>query len=222
MKRSQLPALRMAMKNYDRVKDVARLPRPQRDVLQNYNAALQRAAFGSTASVGAIRRNIMNSAEVEGAVIAEETINESYQPPQVLVLRRTGIRIFPDGMRVAMYSNERMNVKFTVPFSATGVSDALPNVTAEEIELEEIMENLEQVSKFAQEESPKTTSRHMKFADGTKLKVSHGAAKAIHMVHGALNDENKQKFAEMLKNPKEFEKAANFALSKVDFTINKK
>ena len=91
-----------------------------------------------------------------------------------------------------------------------------------EIELEEIMENLEQVSKFAQEESPKTTSRHMKFADGTKLKVSHGAAKAIHMVHGALNDENKQKFAEMLKNPKEFEKAANFALSKVDFTINKK
>jgi hypothetical protein len=163
----------------------------------------------------------MNSTEVEGEVIAEEALNESYQPPQVLVLRRTGIRIFPDGMRVAMYSNERMKVKFTVPFSSTGVSDALPNVTAEEVELEDVMESIEQVSKYAQEKSPKQTSRHMKFADGTKMPVAHGVAKAIHMVHGALNDENKKKFADMLTNPKGFNKAAKFALNSVDFKINK-
>jgi hypothetical protein len=62
----------------------------------------------------------------------------------------------------------------------------------------------------------------MKFDDGSKLKVSHGAAKAIHMVHGALNDDNKKKFVEMLNNPKGFEKAANFAMSKVSFTIGGK
>jgi hypothetical protein len=42
------------------------------------------------------------------------------------------------------------------------------------------------------------------------------------MVHGALNDENKKKYAEMLTHPKGFEKAANFALSKVQFTIGGK
>jgi hypothetical protein len=62
----------------------------------------------------------------------------------------------------------------------------------------------------------------MRFDDGSKLKVSHGAAKAIHMVHGALNDENKKKFAEMLTTPKGFEKAANFAMSKVSFKIGDK
>jgi hypothetical protein len=87
---------------------------------------------------------------------------------------------------------------------------------------EDVMENLDQVAKYAQEESPKQTSRHMKFDDGSKLKVSHGAAKAIHMVHGALNDDNKKKFVEMLNNPKGFEKAANFAMSKVSFTIGGK
>jgi hypothetical protein len=42
------------------------------------------------------------------------------------------------------------------------------------------------------------------------------------MVHGALNDENKKKFAEMLTTPKGFEKAANFAMSKVSFKIGDK
>ncbi len=71
----------------------------------------------------------------------------------------------------------------------------------------------------ANKEQPKAMAKHMKFADGSKLKVSHGAAKAIHMVHGALNDENKKKFADMLTHPKGFEKAAHFALSKVSFKI---
>jgi hypothetical protein len=84
------------------------------------------------------------------------------------------------------------------------------------------MESLEQVSAYAQQESPKAAAKHMKFADGSKLKVSHGAAKAIHMVHGALNDENKKKYAEMLTHPKGFEKAAHFALSRVQFTIGGK
>jgi hypothetical protein len=84
------------------------------------------------------------------------------------------------------------------------------------------MESLEQVAAYAQQEQPKALAKHMKFADGSKLKVSHGAAKAIHMVHGALNDENKKKFADMLTTPKGFEKAAHFALSKVEYTIGGK
>jgi hypothetical protein len=153
-----------------------------------------------------------------------EAIQDEIQLAPMLVLRRKGIRIFPDGRRVALYTNDKLGLVFTIPYmpgnAGTLTPTVIPGVQTEEVE--EIMESLDQVAKYAQENSPKQTSRHMKFADGSKLKVSHGAAKAIHMVHGALNDENKNKFADMLTNPKGFEKAAHFALSKVQFTIGGK
>jgi hypothetical protein len=110
---------------------------------------------------------------------------------------------------------------FTIPYTPgeVGKPVTIPGVQSEETDL---MESLEQVAAYASQESPKALAKHMKFADGSKLKVSHGAAKAIHLVHGALNDENKKKFAEMLKTPKGFEKAAHFALSKVEYTIGGK
>lgn len=169
------------------------------------------------------KKSLMNSYEIiDKEQICEATLRDEVNPPPMLVLKRTGIRIFPDGRRVAMYVNSRMGLTFTIPYSPTGTStDAtVPGVKTEEVE--HVMESLDQVSKYAQEELPKQTSRHMKFADGSKLRVSHGAAKAIHMVHGALNDENKKKFADMLTSPKGFEKAAHFALSKVQFTIGDK
>ena len=120
-----------------------------------------------------------------------------------------------------MYTNDKLGLVFTIPYTPSNVSSpvTIPGVQAEETD---IMESLEQVAAYAQQESPKATSKHMKFADGSKLKVSHGAAKAIHMVHDALNDENKKKFADMLSHPKGFEKAAHFAMSRVKFTIGDK
>lgn len=47
-------------------------------------------------------------------------------PAPMLVLRRKGIRIFPDGRQVALYTNDKYNLVFTVPFggSASNVQDA--------------------------------------------------------------------------------------------------
>ena len=168
------------------------------------------------------KKSLMNSYEIiDKEHICEATLRDEVNPPPMLVLKRTGIRIFPDGRRVAMYVNSRMGLTFTIPYSPTGTStDAtVPGVKTEEVE---IMESLDQVAKFAQQENVTSNAKHFKFADGSKLKVSHGAAKAIHMVHGALNDENKKKFADMLNTPQGFEKAAHFALSKVKFTIGDK
>ena len=174
---------------------------------------------------GSIRKEeyeIIDVSEVQD--LAEASFKDEQNPPVMLVLKRRGIRIFPDGKRVALYTNDKLGLTFTIPYMPTGTSSqgVIPGVQTEETEVEEMMESLEQVAKFAQEESPKQTSRHMKFADGSKLKVSHGAAKAIHLVHGALNDDNKKKFETLLQDPKGFEKAAHFALNRVDFTINKK
>lgn len=50
----------------------------------------------------------------ESTHLRNETI-----PAPMLVLRRRGIRIFPDGSRVAMYTNDKYNLIFTVPYGNT-------------------------------------------------------------------------------------------------------
>lgn len=213
MKTSELPALKIAMARHAKVGDVGKLPKNQRDILDRYYKSTSDAALGSQQSLAAVRRNIMNGYEISrDDYITEATFQD---PPMVLVLKRKGIRIFPDGKRVALYVNEKLNLSVSMPYSSTGPEQNLVGVS------EEIMESLEQVAAYAQQDNVTSHAKHFKFADGSKLKVSHGAAKAIHMVHGALNDENKKKFADMLTTPKGFEKAAHFALSKVNFTINK-
>ena len=214
MKTSELPALKIAMARHAKVGDVAKLPKNHRDVLDRYYKSTSTAALGSQQSVAAVRRNIMSGYEISrDDYITEATFQD---PPMVLVLKRKGVRIFPDGKRVALYVNEKLNLSVSMPYSSTGPEQNLVGVSEETV-----MENIDQVAAFAQQDNVTSNAKHFKFVDGSKLKVSHGAAKAIHMVHGALNDENKKKFADMLTTPKGFEKAAHFALSKVNFTINK-
>jgi hypothetical protein len=167
---------------------------------------------------------LSNSYEVTDKEQITESLQDEINPPPMLVLRRKGIRIFPDGRRVALFTNDKLGLVFTIPYNvnAPGSPGVIPGVQSEETETEDLLENLDQVAKYAQQDNVTSHAKHFKFADGSKLKVSHGAAKAIHMVHGALNAENKKKFADMLTTPKGFEKAAHFALSKVNFTIGGK
>jgi hypothetical protein len=45
----------------------------------------------------------------------DESIKDNIPAP-MLVLRRRGIRIFPDGRKVALYTNDKYNLVFTVPY----------------------------------------------------------------------------------------------------------
>lgn len=228
MSSSELPRLKLALRRHAQVGDIAKLPKQHRDVLTKYYDATSSAAIGSQQAFQAVRKNLMQHNEIEGDEVLTEAIagfKDEQNPPMVIVLQRKGIRIFPDGKKVAMYHNKQLGLVITIPYAGTGNSpgEIIPgtNVQMEEIE-SDIMENLDQVAAYAQQDNVTSHAKHMKFADGSKLKVSHGAAKAIHIVHGALNDENKKKFADMLTTPKGFEKAAHFALSKVKFTIGDK
>jgi hypothetical protein len=187
------------------------------DMLDRTSMSQFRGTLQRLRQVKGMREDV-ETLEVLDVEQISEALQDEIQPGPMLVLRRKGIRIFPDGRRVALYTNDKYNLVFTIPYTpgAVGSPVVIPGIQSEETE---IMESLDQVAAYAQQEQPKATAKHMKFADGSKLKVSHGAAKAIHMVHGALNDENKKKFADMLTTPKGFEKAAHFALSRVKFTI---
>ena len=61
--------------------------------------------------------------------LRESIRGDEMSPAPMLVLRRRGIRIFPDGRRVALYSNDKYKLVFTIPFGdnskpIVGVADA--------------------------------------------------------------------------------------------------
>ena len=48
-----------------------------------------------------------------------ESLKDETSPAPMLVLRRRGIRIFPDGSRVALYTNDKYNLVFTIPYGTS-------------------------------------------------------------------------------------------------------
>lgn len=50
---------------------------------------------------------------------SEEMIQEGLQdPPMIVVLRRTAIRLFPGNQRVALYTNDKLGIEVSVPYEA--------------------------------------------------------------------------------------------------------
>ncbi len=137
----------------------------------------------------------------------EEVIEEQIKgmPPFVLVLKRQAFRLYPNGLRVALYYNDKLGKYFSVPY--TEDAGAMTTIQAEETEqLEEAV--IDQLHKIV---SSKQAQR-VKFGDGSTRSVDHFTASAITQVHNALNDDNKKKFADMVhKSPAHLVKASDFA-----------
>jgi len=151
-------------------------------------------------------RRAVREDEIITTDLVEGSIDTPPDPPIVLVLKRKSIRLFPDGTRVALYFNNKLNRFFTVPY---GSQITAPLQQNESVELEEaVMDTLHKIVKNKQAKS-------VKFASGHTRKVDHYTASAITNVHNALNDDNKKKFANMVhKSPEHFVKASDFAFSK--------
>ena len=146
----------------------------------------------------------------------EDNVIPPSDPPFVLLLKRRAVRLFPDGTKVALYYNDKLKKVFSVPFNSQymGFNSMAPVIQAEGMDeqgemLEEaVMDTLHKIvsNKSAQK---------VKFASGETRTVDHFTASALTQVHGALNDDNKKKFADMVhKSPGHFTKAADFAFSK--------
>lgn len=226
MKPTELPQLKIALARQQKMGDVARLSRQHRDILSKYHASLANAAYGSTTSVQALRRNLMNHYDVlDKDQITESVFKDEISPPPMMVLKRKGIRIFPDGRRVALYTNDKMGLVISIPYKGSGTrTEIIPGVQAEEVDLFEsaddnkIFENIEHIKDIVTNKQAKK----LKFLDGGHLNVDHTTAHAIHLVHNALNDENKAKVAKMLSHSKgQFMKVADFALKNTAYKINK-
>lgn len=188
---SDLPMLRTALNSMQNKGDIAKLPLQQRAILQKYNKAIENAALGSTTSIGAVSRNIHSSFEIEGDEFLGEAANMQ-DPPMMMVLKRKGIRIFPDGKRVALYVQEKLGLTFTIPYSAsTGMENPMVGVTEDFEALFEVKEG------------------ETKEVQG--VMIDHKTAANLVRLHSELNPENQQLMRDHIKDPVKFSKIVDFA-----------
>ncbi len=54
----------------------------------------------------------------EMMALRESPIHHEQIPAAMLVLKRVGIRSFPDGRKVALYTNDKYNLLFSVPYGS--------------------------------------------------------------------------------------------------------
>jgi hypothetical protein len=146
--------------------------------------------------------------EVDALELTEQKMKND--PPFVLVLKRKAFRLYPNGMKIALYFNDKLNKYFSVPYSTERDVDA--PIQAEEVQLEESKEVMDHIHDIVKEKQ----ARKVKFANGKTVTVDGYTASAIKQVHDAVNDENKTKLRKMVHHsPEQFNKVASFAFSKV-------
>jgi uncharacterized protein YyaL (SSP411 family) len=206
MKASELPALKMALRANAQKGDIGKLTRSQRDVISRYYQATSDAVTGSQQAYSAVRKNIMAGYEITRDEYLSEAI-DTPTPPMMLVLKRKGVRVFPDGKRVALYTNDALGLSFTVPYNSTGAEDVV-GMQSEQT----IVENIDHIANIVKTKQAKK----LKFDDGSSALVDGYTASAVHQLYNAVNDQNKIKIAKMVKqSPEHLGKVASFAFKKM-------
>lgn len=120
--------------------------------------------------------------EVKEEIVLDESLAK--EPPFILILKRSAIRLLPGGMKVAVYHNEKLGKDFAIPFT----QDDAGTIQSEQIELD----------------------------TGDIVELDEQTLEAFQTVYHSLNEENQQKFVDLIHtSPETFEQAKEFALSKV-------
>lgn len=122
--------------------------------------------------------------EVKEEVNLEEAVVS--EPPFIILLKRTAIRLYPNDLRVATYKSDKLKREFAIPF--VGREAGMIQSTEEyRIELN----------------------------DGNTIELDEETDIAFENVYEELDEENKEKFVLMMYESKEtFEKLKDFVLNK--------
>lgn len=175
----------------------------EKPVFNNADRAILQNMFNRMVDLVSNNKQIFTQAR---KAVREDINEDTSNPPFVLLLKRKAIRLYPDGTRVALYYNDKIDKYFSLPYG-----DAVDApIQAEEVEVieEAVMDQLHKIVSAK-------TGDSVKFGNGVSRKIDHFTASAITQVHNALNDANKKKLADMVhKSPEHLAKVADFAFSK--------
>ena len=127
---------------------------------------------------------------IELEQVVEKKGDNPKDPPFVLLLKRKSFRPYPNGMKVALYYNAKLNKYFTVPYGPKGIQTPLQSEEVNRLNNgtfeESTMDHLHNIVANKQHKT-------VKFANGKSQKVDHYTASAMTNVHKALNNDNKKK-----------------------------
>ena len=175
----------------------------EKPVFNNADRAILQNMFNRMVDLVSNNKQIFTQAR---KAVREDINEDTSSPPFVLLLKRKAIRLYPDGTKVALYYNDKIDKYFSLPYG-----DAVDApIQAEEVEVieEAVMDQLHKIVSAK-------TGDSVKFGNGVTKKIDHFTASAITQVHNALNDANKKKLSDMVhKSPEHLAKVADFAFSK--------
>jgi hypothetical protein len=131
----------------------------------------------------------------------EEKKSRPHDPPAILIMRRKSIRQFPNGQRVALYYVDKLKKFVTIPYDDEDISLS-SNMSMVK---EDVMNHLNDIVTSG-------TGKRISFKDGSSVKIEKQTAQVVLNVHGALNEENKEKVKNMAhKSKQHFMKVVDFA-----------
>lgn len=166
----------------------------KRDALSAVNSAIPIPLLVN-APDGQLRRALRDVLKEE-----PEQLNEQFNPPAMLVLKRQAIRVFPNGQRVVMYSDNKYGLTFPVPYDydrGFGV-----------VNTSGTMQNQPAAKGYVNEEFVPVL-----FATGEEIQVEKETMDKIAQVYNSLNEENRERLKDMvLENQETFNKVKQFAL----------
>jgi hypothetical protein len=121
-------------------------------------------------------------------------------PPIIMVIKRKAVRLYPDGTRIALYYNDKMKRYFSVPFGT-------PEADISGVQAESFIDELRAMSNLTEE----TT---LELQDGSQVELDVLMANRIVYAYDGLEENNKQKFVDLLTSSEEsFDKAYEFCRS---------
>lgn len=133
-----------------------------------------------------------------------ESLSFRADPPNVIMLKRKAIRIFPDGRKVALYHADKIDKYISIPYSDMMNKDIMQMHETKEDKrgnmpaLEEILNNRE--------------AGMLTFDNGGQQKVDVMTAQAIINVYNKVNLTNRYRIMKMInKDQNSFAKVAAFA-----------
>ena len=145
------------------------------------------ADFKLSKSGKKVRAHRIKVGKEEDELQEEFTLEEAAvsEPPFIILLKRTAVRLYPNGLRVATYKSDKLEREFAIPF--VGKEAGLVQ-SAEEYTFE--------------------------LNDGSVIEIDEETDIAFETVYEKLDEENKEKFVAMMYESKEtFEKLKEFVLN---------
>jgi len=130
--------------------------------------------------------------------LIEENKNEQADPPNILIMRRKSIRMFPNNQRVSLYYVDKINKYVTVPYTSMQWSESVNQEENLVDYLHYVLENQE--------------VGFINFKDQDFVEINKKTSQLLLSLLDELSEENKDKVIDKLcENKTNFGEVLNFA-----------